>query len=60
MAKLSDIDKAQLRRPIKSAGQKPPPSPQVSVRAFAEFATFASRFNRARKPVRFDGQHWRL
>jgi hypothetical protein len=60
MARLSETDKVQLRRPIKPATPKATPLPQVSARAFAEFATFASHFNRARKPVRFEGRQWRL
>ncbi len=60
MARLSEIEKAQLlaaaRRPAVSA-----PKPSVrSPRGFIEFATFASTFTRGVKPVRFEGKHWKL
>lgn len=61
MARLSEIEKRQLvaatkRRPVKSA---PPPRP-MSPREYVEFATFAARFARGSKPVRFVGDEWKL
>ena len=32
----------------------------LTPREYTEFATFASRFDRSRKPVAFDGTHWKL
>jgi hypothetical protein len=32
----------------------------VSPRAYMEFATFAGKFSRVKKPVRFEGTMWRL
>ena len=61
MARLSETEKRQLvaatkRRPAKSA---PPPRP-MSPREYVEFATFAARFARGSKPVRFVGDEWKL
>lgn len=44
----------------KPAPTAPPRPRMLSPRAFIEFATFASKFSRARKPVRFEGKFWRL
>lgn len=44
----------------KVAPATPPRPRRVSPRAFIEFATFASKFTRGRKPVRFEGKFWRL
>lgn len=71
MARLSDEDKQELLRvaagwstaadaskPAAASGQ--PPRRLLTPREYIEFATFASRFNRSRKPVAFDGPHWKL
>lgn len=61
MARLSDIEKRELiaatkRHPAKSA----PPPRSMSPREYVEFATFAARFARGSKPVRFVGAEWKL
>ena len=61
MARLTETEKRQLvaatkRRPAKFV---PPPRP-MSPREYVEFATFAERFARGSKPVRFVGDEWKL
>ena len=54
---------SRTRLPAPSAILKGPAAekpPAVSPRAYMEFATFASKFTRAKKPVRFEGTSWRL
>jgi hypothetical protein len=58
MARLTETEKVQLLRPIKIDAPVPPS--RLSFRDYLEFATFASRFNRGTKPVRFKGKYWRL
>jgi hypothetical protein len=60
MARLSSAEKKQIiagaRRPATTA----PRRNASSAKAYLEFVTFAARFSRAVKPVRFVGNHWRL
>lgn len=60
MAKLTEAEKSQLRRPIPRAESGAEVRRLASLRDYLEFATFASRFSRASKPVRFGGKCWRL
>ena len=70
MARLREDEKRELLRatgrrrevPATSGAGGPgtPVRMPMSPREFAEFATFASRFGRVRKAVRFDGAFWRL
>ena len=60
MARLTDTEKKQLAALARRTTRKPPALPLHSPRAYIEFATFAARFNRAVKPVRFVGNHWML
>ena len=58
MARLTETEKVQLLRPVKI--DAPAQALRLSFRDYLEFATFASRFNRGIKPVRFKGKYWRL
>ena len=61
MARLSSTEKHQLVAATKRQFAKPAPLPRpMSPRAYMEFATFAARFGRAPKPVRFVGDQWKL
>jgi hypothetical protein len=60
MARLTEEEKAELRRPWPRHEIRPPTAPRLSFLAFLEFATFASRFQRGVKPVRFTGKYWRI
>lgn len=60
MARLTDIEKAQLLRPFKGAAWSQPAVRLRSLKSYVEFATFASRFSRVRKAVHFVGTHWKL
>jgi hypothetical protein len=60
MARLSNTEKKQLAAAARRTASKAPPPPLRSPRAYVEFATFAARFNRAKKPVRFVGNDWKL
>ena len=60
MARLSEREKEQL---MSAARRKTAPAPKPVVRPpsdFVEFATFASTFKKGVKPVRFEGEHWKL
>jgi hypothetical protein len=66
---LIGLKKCELVRgpgPVAPAGQvredaaRPPPPRLLSPKEYVEFATFAARFYRGSKPVRFDGNHWKL
>ncbi|MBL9201402.1 MAG: hypothetical protein JNL39_12905 [Opitutaceae bacterium] len=61
MARLSEIEKRQLVAATKHRLAKPAPQPRpMSPREYVEFATFAARFARGGKPVRFVGAEWKL
>jgi hypothetical protein len=61
MARLSNTEKRQLIAATKRRPARPAPvAPQLSPRAYVEFATFAARFGPATKPVRFVGDEWKL
>jgi hypothetical protein len=60
MARLSKIERAQIKEAVERRPSRPPPLRVVSPRSYIEFATFAARFNRSPKPVRFTGDHWKL
>jgi hypothetical protein len=60
MARLTDLEKAQLLRPYQGVAWSQPPVARRSLRAYIEFVTFASRFSRVRKPVHFVGTQWKL
>ena len=69
MARLTEDEKRELLR-IADAGpiggdtgvaeEREPPRRLLTPLEYAEIATFASRFDRSVKPVRFDGEHWKL
>jgi hypothetical protein len=60
MARLSKSERAQLKAAAERRGPRPPRVPPLPPRAYLEFATFAARFDRSIKPVRFTGEHWKL
>jgi|GEM_PF-2822563 len=61
MARLSNTEKRQLAAATKRRSAPPAPvAPQLSPRAYVDFATFAARFSPAPKPVRFVGEEWKL
>jgi hypothetical protein len=60
MARLTDIEKAQLLRPFKGTAWSQPAVAGRSLKSYIEFATFASRFSRVRKPIHFVGTRWKL
>ena len=62
MALLSEIEKRQLVAPA-AKGRPAQPAPllrPMTPRAYVDFATFAARFGRTTKPVRFVGDEWKL
>ncbi len=59
MPRLTDTEKRQLTLAAKKPAAKPPPPPLLSPRGYIEFATFAARFSRASKPVRFVRDNWK-
>ena len=61
MARLNSTEKRQLADTAQRRSAKPTPLPRLMTpRAYVEFATFAARFDRATKPVRFVGDEWKL
>jgi hypothetical protein len=60
MAKLSDKEKEQFLAASERKASTQPPMRRLSPREFVEFATFASRFSRPEKSVRFGGANWKL
>jgi hypothetical protein len=62
MARLAEAEIRELSRHIKlpARAQMQPPHRPLPVLAYIEFATFANHFSRATKPVRFQGDHWKL
>jgi hypothetical protein len=61
MARLSSTEKRQWVAATKRRSAPPAPPPRLmSPREYVEFATFAARFSRAKKPVRFVGDEWKL
>jgi hypothetical protein len=60
MARLSEDEKAQLLAAARRKTVRAPKPVARALRDFLEFATFASTFARAAKPVRFGGRHWKL
>jgi hypothetical protein len=61
MARLTETEKRQLlEATTRRMEPAPPPAPPLSARAYVEFATFAARFARTPKPVRFVGDNWKL
>jgi hypothetical protein len=60
MARLSKTERTQIKEAMERRTLRPPPLRTSSPRCYMEFATFAARFNRSAKPVRFTGQHWKL
>lgn len=60
MARLSEKEKTQLLAASRRKTPRPPPAPALSAPDFLAFATFASTFSPAPKPVRFGGRHWKL
>jgi len=59
MAKLTEAEKADWRR-LPWRTPRTQPGPRRTAREYIEFATFAARFTRATKPVRFHGGFWKL
>ena len=60
MARLSKTEQAQLKKAVAQRSPVPPPPQPMSPRAYIQFATFAARFDRSIKPVRFSGDQWKL
>jgi hypothetical protein len=61
MARLTDTEKRQLlEATTRRTEPAPPRAPRISMKAYVAFATFASRFARTPKPVRFVGDNWKL
>ncbi len=60
MARLTEIEKAQLLTAAQRPSPRPPKPALRPVSDFVEFTTFASRLAPVVKPVRFDGKHWKL
>lgn len=69
MARLSSEEKAELLRVAHARatlgapprrGSEPPPRRLLTPREYLEFATFASRLDRSRKPADFSGTNWKL
>lgn len=59
MANLTEAEKKELlrvaREPIHA-----PPSPQLTLEAWLDFATFTGQLAQTTKPVNFSGEHWKL
>ena len=60
MARLSEREKEQLLAAAQWKTARARKPVLRSPREFLEFATFASTFSRAKKPVRFQGTNWKL
>lgn len=60
MARLTEQEKSQLLAATRRQSPRPPAVPLRPVQDFVAFATFASAFKSARKPVRFVGDRWKL
>jgi hypothetical protein len=60
MARLTNDEKTQLLRGAAQKAPSPPRPADRPARDVLEFATFASSFKSAPKPVRFGGSHWKL
>lgn len=60
MARLTEEEKKALLEAARRPVPRPPPVPLLPPEDFLAFATFASRFQTAPKPVRFGGKHWKL
>ncbi len=63
MASLSSTEKRQLLAATKcrpANAVRTPALLPMSPRAYIEFATFAAKFGRSVKPVRFIGDNWKL
>jgi hypothetical protein len=60
MARLSEREKRELKAAARRTAPRPPAAPLRTPVDFLAFATFASQFKSAPKPVRFGGDHWKL
>lgn len=61
MARLTDIEKAQLKEAALRKGPRAPAPPVLPAERFLAFATFASSLTKlSTRPVRFGGSHWKL
>jgi len=60
MARLSEREKVQLKTAARRKAPRPPPVSRQPAERFVAFASFASQFKPAPKPVRFIGEHWKL
>ena len=60
MARLSEREKLQLQAAARRRTPRPPSIGRRPVPDFVAFASFASEFKPAPKPVRFGGNHWKL
>jgi hypothetical protein len=60
MARLSEREKAQSRLAAQRPAPVPPKPALRPVGDFVEFATWVSALKQVPKPVRFEGQHWKL
>ena len=61
MARLTEIEKAQLLRPLGRSVRLQPRLPAEHPRVYLDFVTQMSRLSiLPAKPVRFGGNHWKL
>jgi len=60
MARLTETEKEQLRSAARRSAPVPPKPAPRPLGDFVEFSTWVSSFKRVTKPVRFEGQHWKL
>lgn len=60
MARLSEREKSQLKAAARQKAARPAAGSRHPVEQFLAFASFASQFKSAPKPVRFTGEHWKL
>jgi len=60
MARLSAREKLQLTAAARRKMPRPPSVSRRPLEQFLAFASFASQFKPAPKPVRFGGEHWKL
>jgi hypothetical protein len=60
MARLTEIEKAQLLAAARRPAPRPPKPVLRPAADFVEFVSFASGLKPVTKPVRFGGKHWKL
>lgn len=60
MARLSEREKAQLQEATRRKASPPPRVRRLSSESYVAFATFVSSLKPVPKPVRFEGNQWKL